>query len=74
MQKWINGDFNDYLNSNIEIYQLGGVSLKIGSKDASDERKMNYLKLQNKNLGKNTLMEVYEEYKKMGKKYIFDIK
>ena len=74
IQMWIHGDFNDYLKSDIEVYQLGGVSLKIGSKDASDERKMNYLKLQNKNLGKNTLMEVYKEYKKMGKKSIFDIK
>ncbi len=74
MQMWINGDFSDYLSANIEIYQLSGISLKIGSKDASNERKLNYLKSKNKNLGKNTLSEVYAEYKKMGRKTIFDIK
>ena len=54
MQMWINGDYSDYLSANIEIYQLSGISLKIGSKDASNERKLNYLKSKNKNLGKNT--------------------
>ena len=73
MQMWINGDFSDYLQQTIQESHLGVDIQRMVGKTASDERKMNYLISKNKDLGKKTIREIYEEYRKKGEKIIFNL-
>ena len=73
MQMWINGDYSDYLQQTIQEYQLRGDIQRLVGKTASDERKINYLISKNKDLGKKTIREIYEEYRKKGEKIIFNL-
>lgn len=73
MQMWINSDYSDYLQQTIQEPHLGVDIQKLVGKTASDERKMNYLISKNKDLGKNTIREIYEEYRKKGEKIIFNL-
>lgn len=73
MQMWINGDYSDYLQQTIQEPHIGVDIQKMVGKTASDERKMNYLISKNKDLGKKSIKEIYEEYRKKGEKIIFNL-